>query len=385
LTARPVTSSFFARIWSCRWPVLRLGLACFIIWVFAADSAARLARLQLAALPGFDYAAEVRSLTNQGRFAEAETIAAAGIDDPDADHPTITEARTDNRSQRSRSLRMLKDAGLGAVTGRADSLEGLVGAVAADLFIVGDIRDLVVEGGRLALDGETDELILALSVAGVVTTLAPEIDWVPSLFKVARKSGALTARFTESLLKVLKAADPWQATPIFAAGANIARKASPGAFIRLLKHIDDPAELAHLSKFVDTTPQAAAALHITGDAAADILKPAWKAGPDATAHAERLVVKAARKGAAGRAFLGSTGSRALLKPHPLLGLAKALSKGNAEKLLIQLASRTDAGVWWILPAASGWALLEILLIGSRLVPRRKVDARQVPLKHAKAA
>jgi len=360
--------SFAARLWACRWPAVRLALAAFVVWMFAADNAARLARLQLASLPGFDYAAEVRSLTAQGRFGEAATIAKAGERDPDADHGALVAAQTENEAERTSTLRVFKDAGLGALTGRADSLEGLVGAIAADLFVVGDIRDLLIEGGRLALDGETDELILALSVVGIVTTLAPEIDWVPSLLKIARKSGTLSARFSESLLRVFRTADAAQAQPIFEAGATIARKASPGGFIRLLRHVDDPAELARFSKFIDSTPGAAAALHITGDPGARLVKTAWKSGPDAAADAERLVLNASRKGAGGAEFLKSPAAQTLLKPHPLLGIGKAIWKGNAQKLLIQLAARTDTNVWWILPIASAWAALEALTIAFRLRP-----------------
>lgn len=370
--ATPPSST--SRLWSCRWPALRLALAAFIIWVFAADSAARLARLQLASLPGFDYAAEVRSLTEQGRFGEAQTIAEAGERDPDADHTALAEAKAAAITERDSTLRLLKDAGVGALTGRADSLEGLVGAVATDLFVVGDIRDLLIEGGRLVLDGETDELILALSVAGIVTTLAPEIDWVPSLLKVARKSGTLSAKFAESLLKLLKSSDSAAIRQVFETGATISKKTSPGGYLRLLRHIDDPADAAKFAKFIDAVPDAGAAIHITGDAGAAVLKNGWKvaekSGPDAALAAEKLVTKAARKGAAGSAFLKTPAAKALLRPHPLIGLAKALWKGNAEKLLIELASRTDAKVWWILPLAGAWALLELVTIAGRLLPRK---------------
>ena len=39
-----------------------------------------------------------------------------------------------------------------------------------DLFVIGDIRDLVVQGGRELNDGSGDDLILALSAVGLATT-----------------------------------------------------------------------------------------------------------------------------------------------------------------------------------------------------------------------
>src|SRR5207253_644783 len=94
----------------------------------------------------------------------------------------------------------------GALVGEGDSLEALVGAIAADMFIVGDIRDLVIQGGRLAVDGDSDELILALSAVGVLTTVMPEVDWVAAFLKVAKKAGALSKRMVEALVRVIRRA-----------------------------------------------------------------------------------------------------------------------------------------------------------------------------------
>src|SRR2546423_8870827 len=94
---------------------------------------------------------------------------------------------------------------MGAVSGRGDSLESLIGAVAADFFIVGDVRDLVIQGGRYVLDGETDQVVLILSGVGLATTLAPEVDWVPAVLKAARKAGALSRGLADSIIASAKA------------------------------------------------------------------------------------------------------------------------------------------------------------------------------------
>lgn len=73
---------------------------------------------------------------------------------------TLSEQELGPQSEGRRARRSL---------GAHDSLEGWIGAVAADFFIVGDVRDLVIEGGELALDGESDEVILALSGIGLAT------------------------------------------------------------------------------------------------------------------------------------------------------------------------------------------------------------------------
>ena len=48
----------------------------------------------------------------------------------------------------------------GLVTGNADDVASLSGTVAGDLFVFGDIRDVVREGKHLAMGEDTDHLVL---------------------------------------------------------------------------------------------------------------------------------------------------------------------------------------------------------------------------------
>src|SRR4029077_13762785 len=60
----------------------------------------------------------------------------------------------------------------GLVTGSADDVASLSGTVAGDLFVFGDIRDVVREGKHLAMGEDTDHLILGLATAGLAVTAA---------------------------------------------------------------------------------------------------------------------------------------------------------------------------------------------------------------------
>jgi hypothetical protein len=60
----------------------------------------------------------------------------------------------------------------GLVTGNADDVASLSGTVAGDLFVFGDIRDVVREGKHLVMGEEGDRLILGLAAAGLVVTAA---------------------------------------------------------------------------------------------------------------------------------------------------------------------------------------------------------------------
>lgn len=349
-----------AWVWRSRWGLARLALAAFLLWAVAVDTPRRLAGIELRALPGFDYAAEVASLRAAGRYGEALMVADAGLA-AEGDDALSHEARSRVEAERAATiaeqsswLRRAKDAGMGALSGTGDSLESLIGAVAADFFIVGDVRDLVIQGGKLLVDGEGDPVIAALSGVGLATTLAPEVDWVPSLLKAARKAGTLSKRFAEGLVDLLKAGKRERVLAVMGDVGVLSRRASPGGAMRLLRHADDADELAALARFVERERAGAFALHVTQDAGARLVK----STPGDAAAIDRLVVKASRRGEAGRSFLRSKAARALTTPHPLVGVGKAVWKGNGEKLAQRLVDRLAPGAWWLLPTLAAWVFVE---------------------------
>jgi hypothetical protein len=88
----------------------------------------------------------------------------------------------------------------GLVTGNADDVASLSGTVTGDLFVIGDVRDVVRESKHLAMGEETDRLVLGLATAGIAVTAATYFSaggTVPvraglSLVKDARKVGRLS-------------------------------------------------------------------------------------------------------------------------------------------------------------------------------------------------
>src|SRR5947209_18350406 len=61
---------------------------------------------------------------------------------------------------------------IGLVTGNADDVASLSGTVAGDLFVFGDIRDVVRESKHLVMGEDTDRLVLGLAAAGLAVTAA---------------------------------------------------------------------------------------------------------------------------------------------------------------------------------------------------------------------
>jgi hypothetical protein len=348
-----------------RWNLLRLALAAALLWAVAIDAGPRLARLQLAALADFDHASEVRQLRDQGRFAEAVIVADAGLErttDP-ARLAELRQEREQTLAAQSSWLRRARELGLGAISGQGDSLEALVGAVAADLLVVGDVRDLLIQGARLALDGQADPVIAGLSALGIATTVAPVTELGVTLTKVARKLGVMSVRLGEKLLELIRLG---RREALFAVAGDVgtmAAKASPGGALRLVRLADAPEDLAMLARTLESRRGAAFALHVTG---ADGVAALRRAGPAAQDAALDLLEHAARKGETGRAFLRSRSAAILLRPHPIIGLAKGFYKGNLQALAARAAEWIDPRAWWILPALASWVFLELALLFARL-------------------
>jgi hypothetical protein len=124
-----------------------------------------------------------------------ELAAAKNIPLPEELSHRVTEAVAEENSAPAFAKRFAT----GLVTGTADDVASLSGTVAGDLFVFGDIRDVVREGKHLAMGEDTDHLILGLATAGLAVTAATYVSLggaVPlraglTLVKDARKVGRL--------------------------------------------------------------------------------------------------------------------------------------------------------------------------------------------------
>jgi hypothetical protein len=100
--------------------------------------------------------------------------------------------------------------GEGFATGEGDTNAGIAGAVSSDLTVVGDVRDIAAEGGKMVAGQEYNELVLGLSVVGLGVTAATiatggggiVVKAGVSLFKAARRTGRLTKEFAETLTRL---------------------------------------------------------------------------------------------------------------------------------------------------------------------------------------
>jgi hypothetical protein len=298
------------------------------------------------------------------RYGEALVVVDEGIADASAEtsQPLLRE-RELIVAERDSIFRRVKDVGKGALMGRGDSLEELVGAVGADMLVVGDVRDLLLQSAHWAIDGEADPVILSLSAVGLATTLAPEVDWGVSLMKIGKKMGALSGKMGEALARIAKrgakvGTEEKELTKVAENVGEIAAHSSPAGAIRMMRYADDPRDLEKIAKFVKKERGAAFALHVAGKEGVRLIK-------DGSETGEALIL-ATKKGDRGMAWLRSGNAR-LFRPHPIIGLSKSMYKGTAPALFNRVVNdyMDPLGIWIIIGLA-GWTCLEACIIWTRL-------------------
>lgn len=198
----------------------------------------------------------------------------------------------------------------GLVTGTADDVGSLSGTVAGDLFVFGDIRDVVREGKHLAMGEDTDHLVLGLATAGLAVTAATYVSVggaAPvraglTMVKDARKVGRLGEGLTEWAGRSAREVVDTPVLQQAVASGSVMRPGETVSAIKAAFRAEKAGALVRLAKDVGRVGEKAG---MRG--AFDTLKIAE--GPKDVARAARL---AEAKGGQTRAILKILGRGALL-------------------------------------------------------------------------
>jgi hypothetical protein len=354
---------------------LRLGLAlagvaatagaCVALWPHAREAGAILAAQDD---PAVLSDLELNSTLRKNPTVVADNIEAAlAANDADLANSFVDLARERNISLSSDLSQRVRDAvaeqnssshfarhfANGLVTGTADDVASLSGTVAGDLFVVGDVRDVVREGKHLAMGEDTDRLVLGLAAAGLAVTAATYVSVggaAPvraglTLVKDARKVGRLgeglalwAGRSARDLVDTPMLEEAVASGSVLRPGQTLTairaafRAEEAGAWIRLAKDVGRVGEKAGARGAFDTLGLAE--------------------GPKDVARAARL---AESKGGQTRAILKLLGRGALLLAarafdltlwvfSALLALFGLLSsiKATTERLTMSWLSRKKA-------------------------------------------
>jgi len=226
----------------------------------------------------------------------------------------VTEAVTEANS----STHFAKNFATGLVTGNADDVASLSGTVAGDLFVFGDIRDVVREGKHLVMGEDTDRLILGLATAGLAVTAATYVSVggaTPlraglSLVKDARKVGRLGEGLAEWAGRSAREVVDTPVLQRAVADGSLLHPTQTASAIGAAFHAEKAGALVRLAKDIGRVGERAGVR-----AAQDTLKIAD--GPKDVARAARL---AEAKGGKTRAILKILGRGALLLTGGLIDL-----------------------------------------------------------------
>src|ERR1700738_1636926 len=320
------TSGFFemkrVRIGSALAGTTVCAVACALLWPHARDAGAILAAQDdPAALSDIQLNSALRD--NQPVIA-ANIEAALAANDADLANSFVDLAREKNIpvadelsrrvseavTEENSSSHFAKRFATGLVTGNADDVASLSGTVAGDLFVFGDIRDVVREGKHLAMGEDTDRLALGLATVGLAVTgatygavggVAPVragLTIVKDARKVGRLGEGLTAWAGRSAREVVDTPVLQQAV----ASGSVLRPSETVSAIKAAFHAEKAGALVRLAKDVGRVGEKAGTR-----GALDTLRIAE--GPKDVARAARL---AESKGGQTRAILKVLGRGAFL-------------------------------------------------------------------------
>jgi len=241
----------------------------------------------------------------------------------------------------------------GLITGEPEDLAGLAGTLTGDLFVFGDIRDVVREGSRFVAGQEVDQLVLGLAgvglaiTAGTYATLGAGTPARVGLTvaKAARKTGRLSAGMASWLTRSVREVVDWAALRRAAGEATLA----------------DPAAVARATRAAVKVEKAEDLLRVAGDVGRIQGRAGTRAALDGLKIAEgprdvaRLAKLAEAKGGKTRAILKVAGRSAIVLTSGLfnlvswvfwalaciLGLCSSM-KGTAERLMLRHLRRKKA-------------------------------------------
>ncbi|MBR7104184.1 MAG: hypothetical protein IKC65_04515 [Lentisphaeria bacterium] len=296
---------------------------------------------KLSRLPDYDYIPDIRALMKEKKFGEARVLCEDVLagETPERASVEILRALCDEElgSLRQRLLR----AGKAFVTGDpGSSIEEAGAAVAADMVMYGDLRDLFLQGYYKVTGRETDWFIAAAAAAGLASEIVDAVDWAPACLKALRRTAAVSDTLGKSLVKNLKSRKT--AVPLLKDLKEIYFK---GGFLRTKKIVSTLSSAGDLKQAAVVVGHSPRTAHL-------IARSAGKKAPEVFAGLEHVRDAAFFK-------------RLFLKGPPAVTLfirgTKMLKKGTPGYLLEKAASEM------LRTCGTGIFLLPLVLTGTGLL------------------
>ena len=148
-------------------------------------------------LPFFDHMPEVRRFYACGQYDEVvrlgkDMLASGVCSDRKTLEEIVRKSEKHTESVSGSSIRFLR----GFISGKSDTAADAAGAIASDMLLYGDVRDMAVQGTLWAVGKENDPVLMAISGAGILFEVLPVLNYFPAVLKYLHRTGSLTKEFT---------------------------------------------------------------------------------------------------------------------------------------------------------------------------------------------
>lgn len=253
-------------------------------------------------------------------------LAKSYLDLADARHVAVDDDRrkkvADAVTDAASTTTAMKSFAYGFVSGEPTDVTSFAGTALGDLFVFGDIRDAVREGGRMAMGEKADTLVLGLAcvglaiTAGTYATLGAEapVRVGLTMAKVARKTGRLSEQLAASTGRMLRGVVDWAALKRAITGVSVTEPQVAVRAARDAVKVERAGRLVDLARDVGTI-EAKAGMQ----AALDSLKVA-----ETPREMSRVAKLAEKEGGKTRAILKIGGRTAIMLGGAAFSLASWL-------------------------------------------------------------
>lgn len=279
-------------------------------------------------LSDYDHMPELRELYSAGEYEKVIQLGermknSNWCSDSEELENYLADARKRNGFAGISCVRFIR----GFFTGSDKSTADAAGAIISDLFVYGDVRDLLVQGGLAATGQESDKMLLAVSGTGLLFEILPIANWFPAVLKYLHRSGSLTAEFKSVLWRSLKHLKEYRKLDaagkrIFADLASLFRRCGLSGSADIMKFVKSPKQLAAAKRLAEKNPDAAVlAVKATKG---EVLSSSFKVS-------DTVLFRYARKGTAGLFAL---------KRSKLMAAVKIISSGRAGAFLREFSRQS---------------------------------------------
>lgn len=167
----------------------------------------------------------------------------------------LIDIKTKRESLAYRSAKVYE----GLSTGTSDEVEGQLSAIGSDFFLIGDLRDLAIEGEHYYHDEKVDTVLVSLSTIGLVASVSTFFTFggssvaksAVSTLKMSHKSNLIPPWLNLTLVKEAKAIRKTKSLsnikPLFKNLDTIRHEVGLKNTLKLLSHTNNMKELKSIS------------------------------------------------------------------------------------------------------------------------------------------